>query len=184
MVNATVIQVEKNIGGHGGFNLGVEYLANKYALKDNDLILGYDPDSNPITGGWLRAMQKVMDNDVRINNCSLAIKSIMGNRKWKLTDIAGVRYATSPVPEMMNVTIFRYGYLKRIGQFKGTGFYGGVETANWTSDDTQGYLYDYQEDFCPIPHDPRYNDWKKIHCTGEYKGNFDEYVKFLTDHYL
>jgi hypothetical protein len=179
MVGADLVVMSKNVGGHGGFNVGIDYFKNKYQIEDEDLILLYDPDSNPLTYNWLNVMAEVMDGKKNINNLSLLHPDIMPKRKWNIEIINRHKFATSAMPEMYNVTCFRYSFLKKLGEFKGNGFYGGVETLNFSGLSNQGYLYDYLEYFCPIPHDPLYNKWKSAHASGQFKGNFDAYYELM-----
>lgn len=174
-----IVRPEKNLGGHGGFTFGLEHID----FDDDDLILGYDPDSYPREWNWLRAMIDVMIADSTMGYVSLMSEWIQGNRDWRIEDIGGRRVAFHPVPDMFNVTIWR-GKMLRQGMMaeRENPWYGNVETAmarhaefvgmRW------GYMRDFLEDYCPIPHHPLYVEWKKrAGGARSYSGNFDEYVK-------
>jgi hypothetical protein len=174
IISATiVVSPEKNLGGHGGFTYGVEQMNKAHNLQDEDLIIGYDPDSNPLTPNWLVAMVKAMTDSPQLTSISLMHEHIV-ERPWKLTEVNGIKLATLPHPEMFNATIWRYKALKE--GLKGQGFYGHVEAAMFKPG-THAYLYDYRETVCPIHHPQIYNDWKSAHAFNGYAGNFDEYVK-------
>lgn len=163
------VKAPKNLGGIGGFNFGL----SKLDLQDDDLVLGYDPDSNPITKDWLLAMKEVMLADTSLTHLSLLHEHIV-NRAWIRREVAGYKLVSLPHPEMFNVTIWRGSYLKSGAVKQGRPYYGFVETE--TKGGRHAYLYDYREDLCPIPHDPRYNRWKHDHAVGNYPGNFDQYI--------
>lgn len=171
LVNGMVIRPSQNLGGHGGFNYALSHMR----LTEEDLILGYDPDSNPITPEWLDAMVHVMTHKPILNYVSLMHEHIV-ERPWEISDVKGIKIAQLPRPEMANVTLWRGRALLEGGIKASRKYYGFVETEMW-KDGRSAYLYDYREDLCPIPHDPLYNAWKGAHAGGSYPGNFDEYYE-------
>lgn len=173
-----VVQPERQLGGHFGFNFGLGHLE----LKDDDLVLGYDPDSYPAKRGWLKAMVEVMQDDPRLGYVSLMSEWIQGNRDWRLEMIGGHRVAFHPIQDMFNITVFRASVLKKglLAEEKNP-YYGNVETGMKRHVDglgmRWGYMRDWLEDRCPIKHHPIYEEWKKkAGGEGTYKGNFDQYV--------
>ena len=175
IVNAEVIQAKINQGGAGGFNLALQHLFDQVGLKDEDLIIGMDPDSNPITQDWLKVMVETMQAGPQLDSLSLMHEHIV-QREWEVEFIGGHRVAFLPRPEMKNVTIWRLGSIR--DGLKQKGFYGFTEILMWAPR-KHGYLYDFRETLCPIQHPVEYNDWKRIHAFDGYAGNFDEYLEDL-----
>lgn len=176
MVKAFTIKPHKNLGGHGGFNYAVQALAGKYDLEDDDLILCYDPDSNPTTPNWLKPLVEVMQADPEFDFLSLMPSQCVQNRNWLIRTIAGHAVATDSNPEMINVTLFRYRCVRRTLTADST-FYGNIESSMWNRGFKSGYLFEFLEHPCPIPHPQAYVRWKLDHACGRYPGNFDQYVK-------
>lgn len=170
-----IIRPEKNVGGHGGVNFALNHLK----IKPEDLVLIYDPDSNPVTPGWLSAMVTVMANASHIDCLGLMIDpAIIVSRLWNFKHIAGIKVASDKDAEMMNITMIRGSALIRThGMQAFSSFYGGVEASMHSKGIKSAYLYDYREQPCPIAHPEIYRVWKLEHATGRYKGNFDQYVE-------
>ena len=160
----------RNIGGHQGGNLAIDFL--RPVLQRDDLILGFDPDSFPLDYGWLAAAKTVMLNS-DLDSVSLIHTAII-NRPWQFQIINGIKVGSLPFPEMYNVTVWRAGWLLD-NKLAGSGFYGHVESALHHKN-KHGYLLEYAESHHPIPHPEIYVEWKRVHASGEYKGNFDQFV--------
>lgn len=168
----------KNVGGHGGFNLALSCLP----YEDDDMILGYDPDSNPTVLGWVRAMETVMMMDPSLGGISLMPAWIKNKPGWNVEMIGGHRVAFRDKPEMYNVTAFRGSFLRSTqGLQAQRPFYGHVEREMHCRLKEQGlrhgHLFDFIEEPCPIPHPKKYQDWKGLHSAGLYVKNFDDYLK-------
>lgn len=174
-----LLRAAVNQGGHGGFNL---------ALTDNiladDYVLCYDPDSNPVSDGWLEAMIKVLDSDPTMGYVSL-LDCRMTDRPWSYEEIGGHKVAFLSYPEMWNVTLFRGSALSK-GMLSdaakwGAEFYGHVEPPMFRHvrelGMRNGYMFNFREDKCPIPHPECYTLWKQAHALGKYAGNFDAWCK-------
>lgn len=178
MAGATYMKTNKNLGGAGGFNHALSYLNEKYKLQPDDLIIGYDSDSNPRTQGWLKALVNVMETDLNLNSLSLMHDHLL-ERPWILREVAGHRVASLPHVEMANVTIWRAGPLLAKGGIKsGRKFYGFNEVCMFEKEKS-GYLYDFRETLCEIQHDDLYNKWKSLHAMNQFPDNFDVYLRFL-----
>lgn len=170
IVDAEVVRPSMNSGGAGGFNFAMSHLTD---LKDEDLIIGMDPDSNPKTYGWLKAMVATMEVGKDLMSLSLMHDHLV-DRPWEHEFIGGNKVSFLPHPEMMNVTLWRAGAIR--GGLKQSGFYGHNERLMW-SPKKMGYLYDFRETLCPLPHPQSYNEWKSAHAFQGYKGNYDQWVK-------
>ena len=183
-IKCDVIKPSKNLGGHGGSMFAVEYFKSKYDIQYNDLILGYDPDSIPKEQFWLNAMIDVMTTDMKMAYLSLTHIAIKNNEKEKTFEmINNLLVMYFKVPEMFNVTIFRAGFLMEVGLESPVEFYGHIESVLWQKTRNKnlknGYLFDHVELENPIPHAKEYVDWKRLHASGEFTGNFDKYILTL-----
>lgn len=173
-----MLKAVKNLGGHGG----ISYCLTEYPPDNDDLVLIYDPDSNPKTDGWLEAMLATMNADPTLGYVSL-LDNRNTDRPWTYEEIGGNKVAFLPHPEMFNVTLFRATVLKKgflaDSDKWNAPFYGHVETAFFKHvrelGMRNGYMFDYREDKCPIPHPKVYDKWKEDHALGRYPGNFDAY---------
>lgn len=170
LVDAEVVKPSVNTGGAGGFNFGMKALPD---LRDEDLIVGMDPDSNPITYGWLPAMVKTMEAGKDLMSVSLMHEHIV-QRNWEVEFIGGNRVAFLPHPEMMNLSMWRVGAIR--DGLKQSGFYGHTERMMWAPK-KNAYLYDFRETLCPIQHPASYNTWKRRHAFDGYTKNYDDFIK-------
>ena len=174
LVSARIISPEKNLGGHGGFTWAMNHLP----IGKHDFVLGYDPDSYPITSGWMSAMKAVLRADPAIGSVSLWHTGISG-RDWRESMVGGYRVRTFPHAEMLNVTMWRASYL--LPSLEGEyAYYGQVEWPMYRRAQRLGlkqvYLTDYHETQPPIAHPKIYTDWKQAHISHKFKGNFSEWV--------
>lgn len=179
-----VIKPERNLGGQGGINYALEYLKTKYTIASNDLILIYDPDSHPNAINWLESMIDVLKADSLVAYASLTHIAIIDNDRDRSIEVIGShRVSIYSRPEMFNVTMFKAWFLFDEGMLANSTYYGHVETPMYYKCKKMGaknvYLTDCIELNNPIPHPIEYTNWKRLHAYGQYKGNFDEYVKEL-----
>lgn len=169
-----VVSNPKNVGGHEGYN----WVFRQLPIGDDDFVIGFDSDSWPMHKGWDSAMIQALQKCPELSSVSLIIDSLVKNRQWTTV-------CTEPnvvVPDhidMVNVSCWRASAVKKTAGMLGMArYYGGGEIMMSGLGMKTGYLWDYREEFCPIPHDQRYNDWKMAHLRG-FPGNFDEYLKTL-----
>lgn len=172
IVSGDIIKPDKNYGGCGGANIAFKHLN----LQDDDLVIGYDPDSNPITMNWGKSLVDVMIADPSIPYLSLMHAHVLKNRNWKIREVAGHRVASDDHAEMFNVTIWRGSVIKNGFPMDGK-MWGGLESMLWSNGIKGEYLIDVLEDCMSIGHPKEYTDWKIKHNSGEFPQNFDEYVK-------
>lgn len=170
-----LIDPHKNIGGHGGVNFALKHVEP----NPEDLILIYDPDSNPIGSGWLRAMIDVMESSSLLAYVALQHSGIP--KDWKsVINVAGHMVGIKPYPDMINVSLWWADFLRN-GLEAEFEFYGQVERPMFRKARsigmTMGYMLGYFESPCPIPVPKIYIDWKLDHVSNRFTGNFDEYVK-------
>lgn len=171
----------ENLGGHEGYN----WVLRNLPLENDDLVIGYDGDSYPITPKWDMAFLQVME-DPSLAACSLNLKYLDSLRPWKKTDDANGIEVVLPAGdnenEMFNVTIWRYSFLKENGLFQALcPFYGHVEIPMQNLIRKKGfrhvYLKNYFEDHNPIPNNSDYVGWKDAHVRGKFLGNFKNWVQ-------
>lgn len=182
MTGARTIMPDKNLGGTGGFNWALREIASREMLKSDDLLLWYDPDSWPVTRGWLQAMTEVMAADPSIATLSLwAPQEMSGRDDWVAEVIAGHKVRTFPShAEGFSVTMWRANFAmpKVEAEYE---FYGQIEEPAYQKAKRIGkrnaWLADFHEIPCPIPHPKVYEDWKREHVARRFNGNFKEYYE-------
>lgn len=180
-----VMSPYKNLGGHGGFN----WVCSQLPLGDNDLVLGFDPDSFPATKGWNNAMIRALRDDAGYAGVSLWIEADLYTKKWKdLPSSSGLR-VVAPADretEMINISIWRWSFLRRIQGYRSrNAFYGDVEVELTKSYKETGLRHGYLRDFkeverltrLPDHGEPSYVEWKAAHVSGKFPGNYDAYLK-------
>jgi len=64
--NISILNPKRNLGLHDGFNWAMSHLP----IKPNDAIIGFDPDSSPVTPGWDKALVTAL-SDWRLTWASL-----------------------------------------------------------------------------------------------------------------
>lgn len=170
----------ENLGGHGG----VSWVLKNLPLKPEDVVIGYDSDSNPAVSGWDKAAIDVLSADPSLAIVSLASEFFWATPGRDHTEekIAGHTVVFPDDYAVQNVTILKGSYCLAVGEIRGLrNFYGYTENIMWAETKKRGWrmgwLKDYHEDHCPIPHHPWYVDWKWAHAHhNTHSGNFDEYV--------
>lgn len=173
----------ENLGLHGGFNWALKQIQ----ARDGDLVIGYDPDSHPITPGWDMALV----NSLEI--CpDLAWVTLMSQRARE--DILPKGYITRKAHhielwEMRHAVInsicaWRVDFLNRAGGLQEPmKYYGHLESRMWQELQKQGkkwaFLPGYWEDYRLWPlHDQEYIRWKWYYAHRKlFEYGFDEYVR-------
>lgn len=177
-----VISNYRNIGGHEGF----QWMLDECPIEHEDIVICYDPDSNPITPGWISAMKEVLTFNppfnviVALNYPQMQIAA----KNWQMTFQGGICVKKPECLEMTNVTGFRASFLKQYGfRSDRCEYYGHVESYFKKVCDThklnQWWLQSFDEMSVPL-HDRLYQDWKIEHSNGRYLKNFDEFVREKT----
>jgi hypothetical protein len=175
-----VIEPQKNLGLHHGLNWAVRQIG----IGEDDLLIGVDPGRSIETLGWDTALAAVA-MDPKIGWAALsnhASPTEISQRPHKVEQINGVKVALCQSPMMIQTAICKMDWVLQSGGFREpTNYYGGIEIAMWESLKRKyelGILLDYKETGdIAAQQDPIYRDWKLAHVKGEFRGNFDEYVK-------
>ncbi len=168
----------ENMGSHNGYNWTFGCLR----IADEDYILTYDSDSMPVTKGWDSAMVKVLDTDPKFAAVSLSINADLACKNWAEEDVGGivVKHPAEGI-EMINVTMWRFSFIKQVGGIGGSNFYGYTEHAMFQPMAElglkHGYLRDYSENPRPVEPHPVYLEWKREHVAFRFTGNFDAYCR-------
>lgn len=171
--NLKLIRPYENRGLCGGWNWAIAQLP----IEDSDFVIGYDPDANPVETGWDAAMVSALNTHRELGAVSLIFERIR-NRTWQ--ELApGI--LVSDTYQFFDITMWRVSTLKAIGGLQASReFYGGFEETMFAVLKGHGYLHgflkDYSEAPCPIPHDPEYHGWKMSHANGHPKA-FKDYLK-------
>jgi hypothetical protein len=181
---ATLLDPGKNLGLHHGFNWALEQVG----IPDNAMVVGYDPDSWPLTPGWNMAMCRAFVADPRVVWLSLwhthSERELNAETKGLGSEILdGVRVRELRVAAMNSICGFRRGWLRAVGGLREPSLlYGGLEICMWDEVKKHGrwvFLEDYREDL--RMHDrvnPLYKEWKWDHAhRGVFHGSFEEWLR-------
>ena len=179
-----VVRPGRNLGLAKGFNWALEQVP----FPDNGGVIGYDPDSWPVTPGWDRAMCDAFVRYPWASWFSLwhphAERELLAEGRGQvLENDASLVKAKSAV--MNSVCMFRRGWLRACGGlYEAHHYYGGLEVHMWpklVEHKTQWlFLKNYREEFWPYPEmiDVNYRAWKWATChLGEKQIEFGEWLK-------
>ena len=198
--NARVVDGLEDRGLAGNANFLLKYMMEK-GMKEEDLLIGYDPDSKPLNRGWDKTLVEVMVAEPKLAYLSLNnppiepnLESIQGKKPYLRGEekkIAGHRVfiVSADTNDMINVSCWRVSWLKAIGGTPAgpnTPYYGFNEgplkaAVNHTGMQN-GYLLDFKEDgrgdkgWFGYLHDFEYQNWKKDHLSG-YRPSFAQWLK-------
>lgn len=183
--NAKLLDFGKNLGLHKGFNAA--FLSQNF--PDNGMVIGYDPDTWPVTYGWDKAMCDTFVSDPSIGWLSLWNESsdreiIEQQKGLKTAVIGGHTVHVLDYAVMNSICGFRSGWLKKVGGLvEPNEFYGGVECAMWNHLQEHKMKWVFMRDFKEIPElrwrAPRaYIVWKDLHGReGTVKVSFEDWLK-------
>lgn len=127
----TLLKPRKNRGVSGNWN----WTALEMDIKDEDILIGMDPDSDPVNSGWAKAICDVMSADKKIAYCGLTRASAPGlphevpegHQKYKLKEVGGhnVRVYDELIAWPMGA--FRGEFIKAGGIEQARSHYGFIE---------------------------------------------------------
>lgn len=168
----------KNLGGHGGYN----WVLDQIGFTEEDFFLAFDGDSMPETNGWDSALARAM-MEPNTALVTLMPKEKENSHNWvsgNLSEPRIVKPAGNRI-EMFNVGLWQGKFLRNHGfGSTRTKFWGFVEHSMipviWSLGLQYWYLRDFKETLIPCP-DPDYRKWKELHASGDFPGNFDEFLK-------
>ena len=173
-----------NLGLHDGLNYMLSHLPTDL---DDALIVGLDPDENPHTAGWLKAMHDVMAADASCGWLSLmhpAARDYMLKQGHASRVISGNTVDIPPYPLINTVCGWRLSAIRKVGAFtEPHRWYGGLESAMMPRYTEAGYWTGWLRDFgvTNLHHlaDPEYLEYKRHHVghvQPVFPGSFDEWL--------
>ena len=186
----TYLDPGKNLGLHDGFNWALEQVA----IPDNAMVIGYDPDSYPVTKGWDMAMCDLFVAYPWISWLSLwhqhcdrqIIEEKAAGPELYLGGLRNVRCFPVKRAVMNSVCGIRRGWLRSVGGLtEGNKFYGGLEVAMWEKLQQTKSEWVFLPDYKEIPHfqdrmEPLYREWKWAHAHERtFPGDFDSYLTMV-----
>lgn len=175
----------RNLGLHGNFN----FAWSRFAIPPNAGVIGYDPDSWPITPGWDRAMGEVFDANSKIAWLSLwhpqaSRELIQEGRSQRTEVLAGKKIHYLARPALNSICMFRQAYLSQTGGIiEKTPYYGGLEIHMWEHLKASNWEWVFLEEFKEALHflekqNPLYRHWKYATThLGQPQIEFGEWLK-------
>jgi hypothetical protein len=171
----------KNLGLHDGFN----FVTEQFGLKPEDVVIAYDPDSNPVSTGWDEALVTVL-SEPRYVWASLMLpaarKSLAGQARAVPNAVKGVRVLEIAQPVINSISAFNGSWLLDCGGLtEPNKFYGGLECQMWPKlkDKKWVFLPDYTENHDLLhTQDPEYRQYKWEHAHERtWAGDFESWLK-------
>lgn len=180
--NCIYLDPGKNLGLHHGFNWACKQLK----VKSDDIVIGYDPDSNPVSPGWDMALITVLSQP------EIVWASLMNPRTE--ADIKAKGYTEQWVNGHIRIWItkhavinsvcaWRYSFIEKAGGLdEHSKFYGGLEVTMWPHLARQGkkwaLLPDWREtDDIVYTVDWQYKHYKWFHgFRRKWDGDFESYL--------
>ena len=181
--DVTIFDAGKNLGLHEGLN----HLLSSILVADNDIVVGYDADEDPVRAGWIEAMARVMAADPSVGWLSLMAKVLeeqLDHDRVAVRDVGGER-VRFPNTSLMNCVVgWRGSMLKAIGKMEEPhAFYGGLEGTMQPKCRKAGYSIGFMADYWTLNHrgmaDKTYELYKLRHVGHElphFPGSFDEWI--------
>lgn len=154
-------------------------------MADDDVVIGYDPDSCPISPGWDLALVEVMRKDPNVNWSSLMSPrcqpelTARGYTSRKLDQIE-VWYTKQAV--VNSICAWRVGWLRRIGGLQEpNAFYGGLECSMYAALGPNQWAFLpgwWEDDRLRDGMDPEYRVWKWRHAhLHDWPGDFKSFLE-------
>jgi hypothetical protein len=186
----TYLNPGKNLGLHDGFNWAV----NQLAIPPDAGVIGYDPDSYPLTEGWDMAMCQAFVNDPTIAWLSLwhthcDRQMLDEGAGVEAAVIGGIKTLRASRPVMNSICMFRRRWLSMVGGLhEGNAYYGGLEVDMWYKLGVNKWVFlpEFKEDLRFHDRvDPIYREYKWEHAhTRAFPGSFEEFVRAKYPHRL
>lgn len=179
-----VLDAGRNLGLHEGLNYLLKMIPH---LSEDDIIVAFDPDEQPLKAGWLDAMIRVMEADRKVAWLSLMNPPCRAHLKSLgcKPEVIGGENVQFPGHALMNCVVsWRYEALRKVGKLtEPHAYYGGIEGAMQPKFMDAGYRVGWMTDYDvqPLHHlaDPEYGEYKQYHCgfkLPEFPGSFDEWL--------
>lgn len=173
----------KNLGLHGGWN----WAMNQYSFKDDDVWIGYDPDSYPISPGWDMALLTALVFGGDVGWASLLNQPAtwqVPKQGYSERMIQHIRTWQIDRPAVNSVCAWRGDFLRRSGGLQEPmAYYGHLESAMWTHLRNMNlqwvFLPDWTEDErLKVDEDTQYKLYKWHHAiTQKFPGDFESFLQ-------
>lgn len=170
------IDAGKNLGLHNGFN----YVMKQKKMTNGDFVLGYDPDSCPISPGFDMALRSCfLDSNVAWS--SLMAPWLSGLLVGSERKISAFNVTEITQPIMNSICMWRVSWLNEVGGLSEPyEMYGGLECHMWPklNGNKWVFLKDFFEDHSyHWLQDEEYKRWKWYLChERKLDYTFEEYV--------
>lgn len=180
---ATLLCPGQNLGLHRGWN----WAMNQFQYSDDDIWIGYDPDSWPITPGWDMALVTAIAFGGDVGWVSLLNKPAtwqVPQQGYKERPIAQLRAWQVDRPAVNSICAWRGDFLRRSGGLsEPMAFYGHLESAMWLHLSNMNlkwvFLPDWTEDErLKDEEDRAYKLYKWHHAiTQKWPGDFESFLQ-------
>lgn len=176
-----VLDPGRDLGLHGNLNFWMDQVKP----EAGDVMIGVDPDSNPITPGWDQALLETLSQNKEFGAVSLfnpKSEKEFGRPPWVSGRGCSHRALIAPQPMTCTVTAFDLDLIRAMGGFRQPKHYwGGFEKDLWARmalfRRRWGFLKDFKDlhDLNEVA-DPEYTEWKFAHFYMGYKLSFESYL--------
>lgn len=180
-----------NLGLHIGLNHALGEADKLEPIADEDVVIGYDPDEQPLTNTWFDAMTEVLTSEwlkpaeekrcTWLSLTSKPAREYMLKAGYEKLHIAGHEVWKPHYALINHVCGWTMGAIRKVGAFtEPHAFYGGIEVAMQPRYAEAGYFHAYlaeHEDSC-FHHliDPQYAKWKAAHVNNGFAGDFKSWL--------
>lgn len=178
-----VLDAGRNLGLHDGFN----HVVRELGPRPGDLFVGYDPDSWPVTPGWLQRMVEVAATAKRVGWISLmnpVSRREMGERGFKPEQLGDLVLWETLAPVVNSICAWPAEFLLSAGGLREPlQYYGYLECAMWDELRKQGKRWVFIDSVWEGQElvgagDPEYREWKaKYAHARETNLSFGDWLK-------
>ncbi len=180
----TMLDAGHNLGLHEGLNYMLEKIG---PLDDDDVVVGFDADEDPLKAGWLDAMLRVFAADPKCGWLSLMSPNALDYMKAYGADdrVVGGEAVMVPGYSLINtVCAWRGAALKAVGKLTEPHlFYGGFEGTMMPRFMGAGYWIGWLSDYNVTTHhglaDAEYHRYKRHHVGFDlplFPGSFADWI--------
>lgn len=179
----TTLDPQKNLGLHEGFN----YALKRIPLQREDIVVGYDPDSFPISEGFLGAMVHPFALDPFIGWVSLMnerAKPELIDRGYTLKKKGHLNLWYTHKPVVNSICAWRASFLLDVGGLhEPNPWYGHLETEMWDRLKSKKLEWAFTQDWWEDDRlrnlqDEEYKNWKWYFSHCKYIDyDFKTYIK-------
>jgi GT2 family glycosyltransferase len=176
-----------DLGENVGLSAGYNHLLNNIDLQDDDIVIGVDPDTWPVTQGWGEALVKVLSEpNTTIGWASLFTQHTQrefNERGYTKLIINGINCNKVNQAMLNSICAWKGKMLKEMkGLHEPRKFYGGFESMSYPIIKNLGFdwvfLPDYSEEFNDlVKADKFYTVYKYDYVHGKTSLSFAEWLE-------